>query len=185
MHLAATELVQLLHAKLCFFIHGSTDGKCDQGFIRMQTGIPVAEMIHFQVLDWLNDGRGHHMYLICKTCKLFQGIEQECGGCTEQLGGSSGHDRAVRQLHCRRRKSGQCFTLEGRCGYCTVIHSDAGFLHEELEFEGDLFAEESLPLVAHSGIVTAEDLLTGCGFDGFIVNDAVASLFTPISVGDL
>ena len=46
-YLGAFQVLKLLDGTLCFFIGDSTDGKCDQELVRVETGVLVAQMGYF------------------------------------------------------------------------------------------------------------------------------------------
>ena len=51
MDIAAPELRKLIHGMLCHGIIHSRDGQGDERLIGMEPGIPVAQVIHLQMLD--------------------------------------------------------------------------------------------------------------------------------------
>ena len=56
-YLTAPQSAQLFHGFFCRGIGSCGNGQCDQHFIGMQPGIPVAQMIHLQMLDGVDDLR--------------------------------------------------------------------------------------------------------------------------------
>ena len=65
--LAALELGELLHGQLRQGVGGCADGQGNQGFVGVQPGIPVAQVGHLQVLDGVQDHRGHQVHLVRHT----------------------------------------------------------------------------------------------------------------------
>ena len=61
MDLAAPQGVELFHSQFRGGVGGGADGQGDKHLIRVETGVAVAQMIHLQVLDGLNDDGGDEM----------------------------------------------------------------------------------------------------------------------------
>ena len=64
----------------------------------MEARIDTAQVIHLQLLDWLNRGRGDQMALMGDLSQNLYCVEQEGGRCTQQVAGLSYDDSSVRQF---------------------------------------------------------------------------------------
>ena len=71
-HIAALEPIQLLHSQLCHGAGSRCNGQGNQGLISVEPGIPVVEMVHFQVLNGAQDHRGNQVETLADTA---QGLE--------------------------------------------------------------------------------------------------------------
>ena len=76
MRLASSQLADLFHGQFGGGIGGRTDGQRNEHLIRMQAGIAVAQMGHFEVLDGLDDHRRNQVDIVADTAELFQRVEQ-------------------------------------------------------------------------------------------------------------
>ncbi len=66
-----------------------------------------------------------------------------------------------------------------------VVRRNARKLHEQLYFVHFFRGADPLALLYQRAVIAAYDLVVGGAAHGFVVNNAVPAIFTPISVGDL
>ena len=84
MYLTATELLELLHRGLCVRVVGRADGEGDEHLIEVETRVVVAEVRRLQVLDRLDNFRGHEVHGIVDTTENLQCIQKHRTDCAEE-----------------------------------------------------------------------------------------------------
>ena len=114
------------------------------------------------------------MHLVGQIAEGFQGVQQQRGGSAQQIGGTSGDDGPVRQLHGGSGIPG--FRLPGQRGSHggTLLRADSGLAHEKLQLANHLLPALSLLQITGSHVIAADDLLSGGELHRLIVEYAVA-----------
>ena len=141
----------------------------------MQTGVPVAQMIHLQVLDGVQNHGGDQMQPVIHTTQGLQSIQQQRGGCTQQSGGLAGDDTAVGQLHGCGGSASLFLTGQGSSHNLAVLDVDAHLLHQQLQLGNHIIGDLALLLLAQGIVVAADNLLTGGCTAGLVIDNAVAN----------
>ena len=127
------------------------------------------------MLDRFDDLRGHEVHGIVDATENLQGIQEHRADCTEQRGGFSGDDAAVRELDRCGRVAGQRRLLLGRGNHRAIVRGDIGLLHQKLELINDGLCAVSLAEIAKRRVVAADDLEAGGIAAVLVVFDAVTS----------
>ena len=70
MYLASAQLGQLLHRTFRVGVGVGADAQRQQHFIGVQTGVMVAQVGDFQLLDRLDDRLGNQMHLVRNPCQF-------------------------------------------------------------------------------------------------------------------
>ncbi len=161
MYFGAPQVLQLPDGLLGRIVRGGADGQGDQHLIGVQTGIAVAQMGRFEFLDGADGTGGHQLHFIGYMGQGFQGIQQHGGGGPQKFAGLARDDPAVRQLNGGGGLvRGRRFHFGG-ADHRTVIHCDAGLLHQQLQFQDLLVIRAALPFFAQGAEISADDFLTG------------------------
>ena len=91
----ALQMVQILHGQIGGGVGGGAHTQGDEHFIGVQTGVPVAQMLHLQVGDGLQHRGGDQLHLIGDAGQILQAVQQGSAAGTHELGGLAGDDPAA------------------------------------------------------------------------------------------
>ena len=103
-----------------------------------------------------------------------QGIQQQRGKGSEQLGSLSVHDTAVRKLQGGSRTAGAFFRLHGHGNDPAFLQMGMGLSEKKLDLVGFLLLAGTGDQSIHALVIPADDLLTGCFAADLVIDDAVA-----------
>ena len=98
MYFAAFQFFQLLHSQLRLFICCGTNAQGDEDFICVQSGVMVAQMRHFQMLDRFDDGGRNQLHIVIQICQFLQYVQQHSRRRAQQRACLAGNDGTVRQF---------------------------------------------------------------------------------------
>ena len=172
--LAVRELFELLHGDLGGRVVHRTDAQRDEHLVGVQARVVVAQMLHLQVLDRLDDLGRDERDVLRDAAEVFERVEQAGGARAEQGRGLAGDDRAVGHLDGDGGGAGLLGTPERRAHDRTVGRRQAELVEQQLlplRFDRGAQAAQ---LRAGGGVVAAENFLLGGGAADVVVADAVA-----------
>ena len=185
MGLAVAQFRELLKSLSRDGIQRGADGQSDQHFVGVQTGVMIAEVVCFEILNRLNHIGGDQQNLMIDSAEGLESIEQSGGRCAKQGRGFTRDDSSVRKLDGGSRHLGIFGSAQGGCNHRSVVNSDAGTAHEQFQLYNGRFLHAAKAKIALGMEITANDFLPGCFLTNLVVNDAVSCHIDPHVGGGL
>ena len=174
MGLAAAQLFQLVDGVARHGIRHRADRQGDQQLVRVQAGIVVAQVLHLQMLDRLDDARGDEQQFFLIAGQVLERVHQAGRGRAQQGAGLAGDDGAVGQLQRHGRAAGLLRALQRGGHHGPVGGAGAHGVHDQLDLPGLGGVGQTLAHRAGGGIIAADDLLLAGLPAGLVVHQAVA-----------
>ena len=174
MCVAAVEEIELIDGAGGAFVGNGADGQSDQRFIGVETGVMVAHMVHFEMLDRFDEFSADKFHFPIDSRKVFQRVEQASGGSTEKIGGFPRNDGAVGHFHGNGGILGFLGFVYGGGNDGTIRRRNAASFHQKFQFENFIGGVLPLALGATGVVITADDLpFRGVAAD-FVIADTQA-----------
>ena len=95
MSFAGLQIFELFNGLCGGRIFLGRDDKGNQYLVSMETGVKVAKVLGFKLLDGQNDLRGNEMHLIGDIGKSFESVQQHGRSRPKEIGGFACNDSAV------------------------------------------------------------------------------------------
>ena len=119
----------------------------------------VAQVLHLEVLNGLDDAGGDEGQLLVDTRQRLEGVNERGGGRPEQRRGLARDDASVVQFNGDGGSAGGFGLVQRRLDHGPVGGGDAECVHDQLDLAHLALLAETLAGIHGGGVPTADDLL--------------------------